>query len=258
MGPDDRGWYLQEMARYTWAGDRVESDRLQKAAHKQNKKLLKPRSGVAVARLTVSQGRVERIVQWVKERGDYEGLNASVTDILNDLAFGVKAEKFERALDELSHAIGFFGERPDKEWKEGPDNLWALDDTHYGLWECKSEVSLTRAGIGRREAEQMNRSSAWFGKYYQGMRVKRFIVHPSYILEKAAAFTHEVEAVRVTELRRLTRAVKGFFEAFETLDFQSLSPTHIQKLLEEHGLGLSSLLSKYSKKIRAVGGRRSE
>ena len=256
MGSDDRGWYLQEMARYSWKIDRAESDRLQRAAHKHNRKLLKPRSGVAVARLTVSQGRIERIVEWVKERGDYGGLNASVTDVLNDLAFGVKADKFEKALDELSRAIGFVGERPDKEWKEGPDNLWALDDSHYVLWECKSEVNVTRAEIDRREAEQMNRSSAWFEKYYQGMKVKRFIVHPSHVVQRAAAFTHEVQTVRVVELQRLTGAVKGFFEAFETMDFQSLSPTHVQKLIEEHGLDLSSLLSKYSKKIRSLGDRR--
>ena len=80
--------------------------------------------------------------------------------------FGAKAEKFEQALDEISRALGFAGERPDKEWKEGPDNLWALDDTQYILWECKSEVEIARSDINKREAEQMNRSSAWFEKHY--------------------------------------------------------------------------------------------
>ena len=77
-------------------------------------------------------------------------------------SFGTKADKFEAALDELSRALGFVGERPDSEWKEGPDNLWALDDSQYVLFECKSEVDVTRAEVNKREAEQMNRSSAWF------------------------------------------------------------------------------------------------
>ena len=53
-----------------------------------------------------------------------------------------------------SVALGFAGERPDKAWKEGPDNLWALDNTRYLVVECKNEVDVTRAEIKKREAEQ--------------------------------------------------------------------------------------------------------
>ena len=86
---------------------------------------------------------------------------------------------FEQALDEIAPALGFVGERPDKEWKEGPDNLWAIDAKQYLLWECKSEVDVKRSEINKREAEQMNRSGAWFDKHYQGMDVKRIIIHPA-------------------------------------------------------------------------------
>ncbi len=89
---------------------------------------------MTVTKLTiVSQGRVERIVDWVKGFEKYEQLDIALSDILGRLVFGAKADKFEQALDEISRAIGFSGERPDKVWKEGPDNLWALDDTQYIL-----------------------------------------------------------------------------------------------------------------------------
>jgi replicative superfamily II helicase len=128
VGADDKGWYLQEMARYYWRANRPESQRLQVAAHKQNRLLLKPPSGVTIAKLTtVSQNRIERIVEWVGSFESYAELDARVSDILARLVFGMKADNFEYALDELSRALGFAGERPDKEWKEGPDNLWALD-----------------------------------------------------------------------------------------------------------------------------------
>lgn len=160
VNPDDKGWYLQEMARYHYQSDRQESQRLQIAAHKNNHMLLRPPMGVTVAKLTVvSQKRVERIADWVRDFGSYPDLDIRVSDILSSLVFGTTAEKFEHALDELSRAIGFAGERPDKQWKEGPDNLWALDTTQYLLWECKSEVDVHRAEIDKREAEQMNRSS---------------------------------------------------------------------------------------------------
>jgi replicative superfamily II helicase len=250
---DDKGWYLQEMARYNWRADRTESDRMQVAAHKQNHMLLKPPSGVTVTKLTiVSQGRVERIGKWVGGFGSYSELDASVSDILGQLVFGIKADRFEHALDELSGALGFAGERPDKEWKEGPDNLWALDATQYLLWECKSEVDVTRAEINKREAEQMNRSSAWFDKHYAGFEVKRLIVHPSNTVQSAAAFTHPVEAVREVELRKLVKAVREFFKAFASLNFKDLSTSHIQKLVDAHHLAVMDLRTKYSKKLRNV------
>jgi replicative superfamily II helicase len=248
---EDKAWYLQDMARYCYRYDRPESQRLQIAAHKENRLLLKPPMGVTVAKLTiVSQGRMERIATWVRQFDDYAQLDVALFDILGRLVFGTKADKFEQALDEISRALGFAGERPDKEWKEGPDNLWALDATQYILWECKSEVDITRSEINKREAEQMNRSSAWFEKHYQSLQVKRVIIHPAYAVASAAAFTHDVEAMRESELKRLVKKIREFFKSFESLDFKDLSATHIQKLVDAHGLSVAKLLSSYTRKLK--------
>lgn len=251
INADDKAWYLQEMARYNYRSNRPESQQLQIAAHRANRLLLKPASGVTVAQLTIiSQGRMERVAKWVQKFDDYAQLDVALSDILARLTFGTKAHKFEQALDEISPALGFVGERPDKEWKEGPDNLWAIDAKQYILWECKSEVDVKRSEINKREAEQMNRSSAWFAKHYQGMDVKRIIIHPAYQVQSAAAFTHEVEAMRESELKRFVKQIQGFFKSFEALHFKDLSAAHIQKLVDAHGLSLPALLADYSKKLK--------
>jgi replicative superfamily II helicase len=247
----DRGWYLQEIARYQYRGDRSESRRLQLAAHNANRLLLKPPEGVTVAKLTlVSQGRIERIAAWVAKFDSYEQLDIAVSEVLGRLAFGVKADRFEQALDEISRAIGFAGERPDKEWKEGPDNLWALDDSHYILWECKDEVEINRSEINKREAEQMNRSCAWFTKHYPGMNVRCVIIHPTNTVASAASFTHDVEAMREQELRKLVSRLRNFFKSFESLNFRDLSVAHIHKLVNQHGLDVQTLLTQSTKKLR--------
>jgi replicative superfamily II helicase len=175
--------------------------------------MLKPLTGVTVAKLTnVSHGRAERIAAWVRAFGTYADMAVTVSDILGRLRFGVRADDFERALDELSRALGFAGERPDKEWKEGPDNLWALDDTCYLVIECKSEIDVTRAEINKREAEQMNRHAAWFDKHYKCMQAKRLIIHPAKRIESAAALTHDVEGVTVSALRKLEKAGREFLQ----------------------------------------------
>lgn len=251
VNKDDKGWYLQEQARYYWISNRVESQKLQKAAHKNNRLLLKPPTGVTVSKLTVvSQGRAERVAEWIGAFDSYEDMDVTVSDILGRLRFGVKADPFEQALDELSRALGLAGERPDKEWKEGPDNLWALDDRQYLVIECKSEVDVTRAAVNKREAEQMNRSAAWFDKHYVGMAATRLIIHPAGKIESAAAFTHNVQGVREADLRRLEKACRQFFKEFEGQNLRDLSPTHIQNVLDAHGLGIEDLKTKYSRQLK--------
>jgi hypothetical protein len=246
----DRAWYLQEMARYYYKTQRIESRRLQVAAHKRNHLLLSPRDGVTVSKLTiVSEGRMERIISWVKQFENYQQLDIMLSDILARLSFGVKADKFEQALDELSKALGFIGERPDKEWKEGPDNLWALDDTHYILWECKNEVNTKRAEINKGETEQMNRSCAWFKKYYSGSSVKNIMIHPTHKVSSAANFLDDVEAMRESELKALVKSVSEFFKSFESMDFNDLSSIHIQNLVDAHNLSVKSLLEGYTKSL---------
>lgn len=46
---EDKAWYLQERARYLYRTERTESQELQVAAHKKNRMLLKPPTGVTVA-----------------------------------------------------------------------------------------------------------------------------------------------------------------------------------------------------------------
>jgi replicative superfamily II helicase len=250
---DDKAWYLQERARYQYLANRTESQTLQVAAHKKNRMLLKPPTGVTVTKLTVvSQGRAERIIAWLRTFETYADIDVTISEILGRLRFGVRADDFEHALDELSRALGFAGERPDKEWKEGPDNLWALDDTRYLLIECKSEVNVTRAEINKREAEQMNRSAAWFDKHYKGLHVKRLIIHPAKLIESAAAFTHDVQGVTVSELRKLEKACRELFKAFEGQNLADLSAQHIQKMIDAHHLSVEDLLTLYSRKLKDV------
>lgn len=253
----DRGWYLQEMARYSHSSDRQEAQRLQAAAHKKNHLLLRPAVGFTIDKLAVvSHGRMERIIELLREFGTYEQLNLAVSEALGQLVFGTRADPFEQALNTLAELLGLGAERPDREWKEGPDNLWALDDTHYLLFECKSEVNVKRSEIDKREAEQMNRSCAWFEKHYSGCKSRSIIVHPTHMVESAANFTHTVEAMRVKELEALVKKAQAFFAEFESADFNDLSPKAVQKLVNTHELDTQGLRAKYGKAVRHRKGAR--
>lgn len=243
----DKGWYLQEMARVMYPLSKSRSNELQVAAHRQNRYLLKPRDGMVFTKITiVSQKRIENLINFIRGFGSFDDLSLTVGEMLGNLRFGERADAFEKALNDLAQALGFVGQRPDKEWKAGPDNLWALRDNDYLLFECKSEVILTRAEINKDETGQMNNSIAWFRKHYRGVNVKPILIIPPKTLSKGAGFTEDVQIMRNRSLQRLVSNVKAFFSEFRDADFADLSEKKIQGYLNAHKLDVGDLLTVYS------------
>ena len=245
---EDRGWYLQEMARYRYADSVAQSNDLQLNAHKMNRNLLKPKNGLIVAKIVpVSQQRMSRIIAWVQQFGSYDDLNVAVQGILDNLRFGVDSDKFERALDDVGTALGFETQRPDHDWGVGPDNLWGIRAGEFVLWECKSEVLLSRDRIYKEETGQMANSSGWFKKQYPGASVRRIMIIPTATLGPGATCPDPVEIMREAELKALVANVAGLFKELRLLNLKSLDELTVQKLVNQHQLSDDDILTKYGK-----------
>jgi len=245
-GLAEKGWYLQEMARYMYPQSKTASNDFQVNAHKANQYLLKPKTGMIVTKLMVSQKRIENVRAWISSHESFEDLFLEVDNILNDLRFGVNADPFEKAIDDLGMVLGFTSERPDKQWKEGPDNLWAVRDSEYLLFECKSEVSLLRASINKKESGQMNNSCAWFKSHYGESKFKAILIIPTKKLGDGAAFNEPVRIMRKSPLQMLVNNVRAFFQEFKSLDLKNLSENKIQSFLDAHNLSVEKILNSYS------------
>ena len=244
----EKGWYLQEMARYMYLHSKAESKKLQLAAHSNNRFLLKPKEGVSVMKLEVIPlKRVEAIAQWVQVSPDFDDLMIRVDGIMTDLRFGGDSDRFEAATKMLGQALGFSAERPDKEWGEGPDVLWCLRDNEYLLIECKNRVDLSRETIVKSETGQMNNSCAWFKENYGVSTAYNRLIFPSRKLGKGAGFNEEVEITRSGELTKLVKNSRRFFNEFRICEFGELDPQTIQSWLVSHELETTNLISSYSK-----------
>jgi hypothetical protein len=247
----EKGWYLQEMARYMYPEDKTESNTLQIAAHQRNRYLLKPRDGMRITTIpAVGHKRIEKIIEWARGFETAEDLLLEIDDILGRLRFGVAFESFEAALDELGKALGFETQRPDKEWKQGPDNLWALQDNQYLLIECKNQVDKNRQEINKDETGQMNNSCAWFNREYGDRPVKNLMIIWTRAVNRAGGFNEPVEIVTDTSLAKLGRNVREFFRELRTADLQSLSASKLQANLKSYHLTVDDLLNAYSEKPR--------
>jgi replicative superfamily II helicase len=243
----EKGWYLQLMARYKYLQSKVDSNTLQKSAFLKNHELLKPSEGITYKKLDfINENRIQRIIAHIKSFKNFEELMLSVEGVLADLEFGTSAEKFESAFQELGIMLGFLSERPDKEFKKGPDNLWCGVSNQYFIFECKSEVNVERQEINKHEAGQMNTHCAWFESQYGDSEVKRILVIPTKNLSYHADFTHKVEIMRRGKLKSLRSNVKAFFKEFNKYEIDSLSDEKVQEFLNAHKLDIDSLKGEYS------------
>lgn len=250
----EKGWYLQEMARHLYRASKVKAEEIQTAAHRKNRFLLRPNSRVGTTiQLPFAQKRVERVMDWIRGHADAKSLIISVDTLLSDLRFGVDADTFEAALHRLGEALGFACERPDKEWKEGPDNLWRIRDNLCLVIECKSEVGLQRADIEKRETEQMNKSYAWFTKEYPSVQAECVMIIPPKKLARGAGLLQPTTVLQKQGLEMLTRNVRAFFAEFFSQDLRNLSERNVGQALERHKLGVDHLMKAYTVAIQAGG-----
>jgi len=243
----EKGWYIQTLARYQYKLSRVESNNLQKSAFKKNYQLLHPKEGLNYKKLAyLNENRINRIKAFVNQHAGYEELILSIDNIIDMLNFGIPAEKFEGALQELGVALGFLSQRPDKEYKKGPDNLWCGVNDKYLLFECKSEVLESRNEINKHEASQMNSHCGWFEQTYGEKQVKRILIIPTKNLTYHSNFTHSVQIMRKNRLKKLRDNVKGFFKEFKNYSINELSDEKIHEFLSYHELNIEDLIDKYS------------
>ncbi|BCS94599.1 DEAD/DEAH box helicase [Desulfoluna limicola] len=245
----EKGWYLQQLARFKYRLSKSESNSLQKVAFKCNTQLLKPKEGITYNKIEyINQNRVERIKQWILKFNNYSELILSVDGLLQDLSFGMPSEKFESALQELGEAIGFMSQRPDKEIKKGPDNLWCGVENQYFLLECKNEVDDNRQEISKSEAGQMNSHSAWFESVYGTANCKRILIIPTRKLSYHGDFTHNVEIMRKGKLKHLKNNIKDFYKEFHRFTLHEVGDAKIQELINLHKLDIENMMTSYSEK----------
>lgn len=244
----EKGWYLQQLARYTYIYQKDHSNTLQKAAFKMNKQLLKPKEGIEYTKVSyINENRLNRIKTFINKFKDFDELQLEVNAILDNLSFGIESDKFEEALQSVGELLGFISQRPDKEIRKGPDNLWCGVDDQYLIFECKNEVDDNRGEINKHEAGQMNSHCAWFEEEYgTNARVQRFLIIPTKNLSYYGNFTHDVKIIRKGKLRDLRKNIKGFVRELSPFVLSDISDESLQRFIKTHKLELMELKQEYS------------
>lgn len=249
LSDSEQGWYMQLLARYKYQISKSFSAKIQKSAFQKNMLLLKPRDGIVYKKIaTIDANQIQNIKEWISKHENYEELKLEVDDILDNFSFNNTAEKFEQSVKDIGLLLGLDSQRPDKEIRKGPDNLWGKNGTYFMI-ECKSEVSESRTTIFKSEAGQMNNHCGWFEETYgKDVPVKRILIIPTSVLANDANFTHDVEILKKDGLNKLKYAIREFIKEFNSFNLNGLTEENIQHYLEIHQLSIKCLLKNYTER----------
>lgn len=247
---EDKGWYLQKLARLYYSLSVEKSNEIQRTAFKKNSQLFKPRNGIEYRKITyIEQDRMSNIKSYVNEYENYKEFFGGINEILDNLSFGVQSDKFEESLKQIGLLLGFQSQRPDKETRTGPDNLWCGDKNEYIMFECKNKVDEGRKYISKKEVGQMDNHCGWFEEHYGfSAKVQRYIISPTIQVDSAANFTHEVKIIRKNKLNLFKDNIKSFVKELERYEISNITEEKLQEMINMFSLNLNDFAEKYSEK----------
>lgn len=247
----EKGWYLEQMARYAYMYSEEQSKRFQKVAFKKNPQLLKPKEGIAYSKISfLNENRMIKFKRNIRKYDSFDEFNLYINEVVENLSFGIEAEKFEFALKNLGEILGYVSQRPDKEIRKGPDNLWCVSNKKYVFFECKSEVDENRNAINKSEAGQFNNHCGWFKEAYgELVDVLRIMIIPTKQLAHDADFNEEVFVMKRNGLKRLKDNLKKFVKEIRKYELDSLSDEKIQEYLNMYKLNIEDFPGNYIEKV---------
>lgn len=241
-----RGWLKQQAAAYMHRADPVRAQKLQLSAKTDNRALLKPREGFTYARVAQSQDQADRLSEYLRERyTDSASLIVGFSALLDDLRFDPDTvPAFEQALSDLGDHLGFAAQRPERDFNEGPDVLWAVGSSQYFVIECKSGVQGTQ--IAKSDVAQLSHSIDWFKQNYDpSMSVVPILIHRGTQLRADAAARDGTRIIDVAKLDALRDGVSTLMTSLAH-DSQYKDPKKVVACLVQAGLDRPSFLSKWS------------
>ena len=170
-------------------------------------------------------------------------------ELCGDLQFGaISANKFEATINELAWFFGIQAQRPEKEFNEGPDNLWALPNGKFLVIECKNCVASDN-GISKRDAGQLGQSVAWFEGKYLNTECVPVIIHPKKILGPGASLIAGMRVMDTDLLEKLKETIKKFAQQIAAPNV-FLNTAEVAKRLKSLDLNADALTSIYTKAVK--------
>jgi len=248
--PSERGWLKQQQTAYLHPIDAVRAQKCQMSALDDNRALLRPRQGIAYVRLTGRAGeQASTAAEFLATRYDSgNDLLIGINAILDDLVYDPdpnRVNAFEQAVADLGEHLGFVTQRPEHEFKKGPDGIWALGGPQYLVIEVKSGT--TTDFIRKRDLDQLSGATNWFREEYATPVMFHRVNKP----HASAAAPPGTRVVTKERLTALNNAVRVWATALAA-DNDFVNPDRVGAQLQHRNLNGLNIIHKYAAVVLPV------
>lgn len=246
-----KAWLLSRKAALQNAVDADGAQRTLVAAHGLEPAVTKPLAGAIYRKLAPATGKQAGalIANHQGRFVDAMSMKLFADELCGDLQFGeTTSDRFESAMDALAWFLGVSGQRPEKEFKEGPDNLWALPNGSFLVIECKSGVNSV-GGISKKDAGQLGQSMAWFDARYPASPSVPIMVHPERDLGKGASVVARMRIIDPERLKKLRNNLQIFANQLLNPDVVA-SASEVAKRLVQFELSADTFVNAFSVPVK--------
>jgi len=246
-----KAWLLSKKATFQHAVDANGAQKTLTAAHAMEPSVIKPMHGTTYKNLTPATGQqAAKLISNHQSRFmDATAMKLFADGLCSDLYFNPgTAEIFEAAINDLSWFLGIRGQRPEKDHKEGPDNLWALPNGGFLVIECKNGV-VSGKGIAKKDAGQLGQSVAWFGTRYPISKCVPIVIHPARTLGQGASTVAGMRVIDLVGLEKLRRNIKDMARQLVDPDVAS-SASEVAKRLAQFELNADAFVMAFSASVK--------
>ncbi len=207
--------YLKQcLAEYINFYDQAEAQKALMSAASDNSRVTKPMEGISYHKLESKVMDQARICgEYLRQKNDPNKIVVEMNGLLESLIFKPEtADLFEESLKTIARYIGFNSQRPEAEYKKGPDVLWEIGNLSYFVIECKNGA--TTDTINKGDCNQLNGSGEWFTNTYD--KTCNFIpilIHPSDKFESAASAKANTRIINEEKLNLLRENISNFINS---------------------------------------------
>lgn len=233
-----KGFIKYLIAEYCYFIDKEESKKILKMASSYNSKYGEFCMYFKNEDLKYIENQANGIIKKLKNFSEYK---KTCNDVIENLNYQNSYNSFENYIEKIGMLLGFQSERPDKEHKGGPDNLW-IDNGISVAIECKNEVS-DNSEICKKDASQLNNSCIWVEQNCRSTKIVPIMIHKTNILASSATLNEDTRIIIPECLEKLKNALKKFMIELENEDIELAS---VSRLLKKHKLNLDNFIENYT------------
>jgi hypothetical protein len=246
-----KAWLLARKAAFQHAVDAEGAQKTLVVAHAMEPRVTKPMHGAVYKKLAPATGQqaATLITNHQSRFMDSTAMKLFADGLCSDLQFSPDtSDKFEAAINDLAWFLGIRGQRPEKDYKEGPDNLWALPDGTFLIIEDKNAVTAVD-GISKKDAGQLGQSVEWFQKRYPASTSVPIIIHPERKLGQGASGVTGMRIIDPKGLEKLRENLRAFAKQLTDPDVAS-STSEVAKRLAQFELSANAFVNAFSTTVK--------